>query len=161
MSQALDQIESYLNEFSEGIERCANASTFKRADWQDAYNRLSRLRDRYKKEKPNLTASEKKPLAKVFEDDKFIETLLDTRQIGEHVTKRTTPTVAIYTTGATVKIPYEVSALPMFAGPTVTIPDTDGRHHHIDHLQNLREAERRITTALARAKQLKDQFPIS
>ncbi len=161
MSEALSRIEDYITAFSEGIERCATASTFKPADWQDAYNRLSRLRDRYKKEQSNLTASEKKVLAKVFEDDRFIKTLLDTRQIGEHVTKRTAPTIALYTTGAAAQIPCEVSALPMFAGPSVTIPDIDGRPHQIDHLQNLREAECRITTALARAKQPKDQFPLN
>lgn len=155
MSEHFDRIEAYFAAFSESIERCRTADTFKPADWQDAYNRLSRLRDRYIKEKPYLTPSQQAALAKVFENDHFIEGLLDIRQIGEHVHKRTTPTVPIYTT-MPIDIPVETSAGSMFEAPFVMLEDTKGRKHPTDHLHNLEEAKTRITRAIARAK---DEMP--
>jgi hypothetical protein len=40
-------------------------------------NRLSRMRDRYMHEKSNLDSTERRALAKVFEEDVFIEGLLN------------------------------------------------------------------------------------
>lgn len=154
MSEHFDRIEAYFAAFSEIIERCRTAPTFNPADCQDAYNRLSRLRDRYLKEKPHLTPSEQAALAKVFENDHFIEGLLNIRQIGEHVQKRTPATIPVYTT-TPITIPVETSAGSLFDGPIVILSDTQGRKHPTDHFQNLAEAQTRIARALARAKDQK------
>src|SRR5437870_2119041 len=118
MSESFDRIEKHFVAFSEGIERCRTAKTFNAADWQDAYNRLSRLRDRYLNEKPNLSASEQAALDKVFEHDSFIKGLLDIRQIGEHVQKRTLPVIPVYTK-TPITLHAETSAGAVFSGPIV------------------------------------------
>jgi len=154
MSESFARIEKYFVDFSEGIERCRKATTFNAADWQDAYNRLNRLRDRYLNEKPNLTPSELTALAKVFEQDTFIEGLLNIRVIGEHVQKRTPPVIPLYT-NTPIVLHAETSAGAVFNGPIVTLHDTKGQPHQPDHLCNLDEAETRIHRALAHAKTTK------
>ena len=151
MSESFARIENYFVAFSGGIERCRTATTFNAADWQDAYNRLNRLRDRYIKEKANLALSEQTALAKVFEDDIFIKCLLNIRLIGEHVQKRTPPVIPLYT-NTPITMPVETSAGAMFDAPIVRLYDTKGQLCQTDHLHNLEEAESRIRHALARAK---------
>ncbi|HEY9463225.1 MAG TPA: hypothetical protein VIR54_09065 [Vicinamibacterales bacterium] len=152
MSDALERIEEYAQAFRDGIARCEGA-LFNRADLLDAYDRLSRLRDRYLKEKPHLTPTQRLALAKVFEDDRFIEGMLNARQIGEHVTKRG-PVVTIRTAD-NAPITFDAvqsSAMAYFAGPLVQLPDVHERLHEIDHLGQLREAEKRIDAAIQRAR---------
>lgn len=155
MSESFARIENYFVAFSEGIERCRTATTFNAADWQDAYNRLNRLRDRYVNEKPNLTPSEKAALTKVFEQDTFIEGLLNIRLIGEHVQKRTPPVIPLHT-NTPITMPVETSAGAIFDAPIVRLPDTKGQLYQTDHLRNLEEGESRISRALARAKNTSD-----
>jgi hypothetical protein len=154
MSDALDRILPYSLAFSKAIDRCRSASTsgssFDAADWEDAYNRLSRLRDRYTHEASNFTSSERKALSKVFEEDTFIEGLLNIRQIGEHVQMREEPVIRLMT-NAPITICVETSALGFFQAPIVRVPDTKGQVHSINHLQNLEEAEKRIHRAFTRA----------
>jgi hypothetical protein len=150
MSEALDRILPYVHAFSDGIDRCRTAVTFNPADWQDAYNRLNRLRDRYLHEKANLDASQRQAFQKVFEHDTFIEGLLNIRLIGEHVKKRTMPEIRLFTNKA-IYMPVETSAGAFFASPIVRLPDSSGHLHTADHLGNLEEAEKRIQRALARA----------
>ena len=147
MSDALERIEQYAQDFREGVARCAAASMFKMADVLDAYNRLNRLRDRYRYEACRLTPSERHALTKVFDDDVFIRGMLEARQIGEHVTQRRPGPVTIRTVG-NAPIDFDCkssSALAYFAGPLVEMPDVDGQSHDINHLEQLREAEKRIT----------------
>lgn len=151
MSESFARIEKYFVDFSEGIDRCRTAATFNAADWQDAYNRLNRLRDRYLNEKLSLIPSELTALAKVFEQDAFIEGLLNIRVIGEHVQKRTPPVIPLYT-NTPITLHAETSAGAVFKGPIVTLHDTKGQPHQTDHLRNLEEAESRIRRALACAK---------
>lgn len=156
MSDALDRILSYAHDFFELVERsrCRNTiGTVTAADWEDTYNRLSRLRDRYIHEKPNLETSERRELSKVFEEDVFIEGLLQIRQIGEHVQKRgDEPIVIRLLTNAPITICVETSALRFFQAAIVRVTDeTTGQLHFISHLQNLEEAEKRVRAALNRA----------
>jgi hypothetical protein len=151
MSESFSWIEKYFVDFSEGVERCRTATAFNAADWQDTYNRLNRLRERYKKERANLSPSEQTALAKVFEQDNFIEGLLNIRQIGEHVQKRTPPIIPVYTK-TPITLHAETSAGAVFGAPIVRLTDTKGELHQTDHLHNLEEAENRIRRALARAK---------
>ncbi len=44
-------------------------------------------------EKENLTAPQQAPLRKVFEDDPFIEGMMDFRQVAEHVIRRGGPLI--------------------------------------------------------------------
>lgn len=57
MTEGLERIEEYFDAFREAIARSRSAAAFHTADWQDAYARLSRLRDRYLKEKGAPTQS--------------------------------------------------------------------------------------------------------
>jgi hypothetical protein len=41
----------------------------------------------------------------------------------------------------------------LFNAPLVVLPDTSGVRHRVDHLQRLKEAERRISRALAKARE--------
>lgn len=150
MSEALDRILPYAHAFSEGIDRCRSATIFKAADWQDAYNRLSRMRDRYIHEKSNLDPSERQALTKVFEEDNFIEGLLNIRQIGEHVQMRREPVIRLMT-NAPFPLVAKTSAGSVFDGPIVTLHGPKGQRQPTDHLQNLTEAENRIQCALSRA----------
>jgi hypothetical protein len=155
MSEALEKIRDYAQDFSELVERfrCRSTiGTFKAADWEDAYNRLSRLRERYIREKSYLDPSERQALTKVFEEDTFIEGLLHIRQIGEHVQiSGREPVVIRSLTNAPITICVETSALGFFHAPIVRVHDeTTGQLHSISHLQNIEEAEENIQRALDR-----------
>jgi hypothetical protein len=149
MSGALTRILDDARAFSAGIARC-RTSPFNAADLQDAYNRLSGLRDRYHNERPDLDLSERDALDKVFDHDPYIKGLLQLRQVGEHVVRhkgavlRTPANQPLYLAVAT-------SAGAAFAAPIVKLPDTSGNLHSTDHLANLEEAEKRIQRAFDRA----------
>ena len=151
MTEALMRIDEDFMAFRDAVARCKSASAFQRADLQDAYARLARVRDRYLKERPVLARSEQRALARVFDDDTFFQGMMDLRQVGEHVVKRTGPTVR--TIGnAPIDLDCETSARSAFAAPEVTLADTRGESHRIDHLELLQEADRRIQTALRNAQ---------
>lgn len=158
MSEALNRILPYALAFSEGVDRCRTATAFKAADWQDAYNRLSRMRDRYIHERSNLDPSELQALIKVFEEDTFIQGLLNIRQIGEHVQMRKEPVIRLMT-NAPFPLVAETSAGSVFAGPVVTLQGPKGQVNPTDHLQNLTEAESRIQRAFTRATNATNKMP--
>lgn len=151
MTESLMRIDEDFKAFRDAVARCQSASAFKRADLQDAYARLARVRERYLKEKTVLAASEQRALAKVFDDDTFFQGMMDLRQVGEHVVKRTGPTVR--TLGnAPIELDCQTSARSAFGAPEVTLTDTRGDSHRIEHLQLLQEADRRIQIALRNAR---------
>jgi hypothetical protein len=94
---------------------------------------------------------EQTALAKVIEHDTFIEGLLNIRVIGEHVQKRTSPVIPVYT-NTRITMPVETSAGAVFDAPIVMLSDNKGQLYRTDHLRNLEEAENRIRRAVARAK---------
>lgn len=153
MSEALDRILDYARAFSDGVARC-RATIFNAADVQDAYNRLSRLRDRYRHEKRErrLDPVEEQALRKVFEEDPFIEGMLDGRQIGEHVQKRSgsEPVVRLWT-NSPIPLSVETSAGSFFAGPISVVHDVQGKPHSVNHLEQLGEAEKRVQRAISLA----------
>ena len=154
MSEALDKIIESMRAFSDGIARC-RTTTFAAADMQDAYNRLNRLRDRYLHEKRNRTldAIEEQALRKVFEEDRFIQGMLDGRQIGEHVQKSSGQhPVILLTKNSPIALCVETSAGSFFAGLITTARDTQGMVYSINHLEQLGEAENRIQRSLERAQ---------
>ena len=146
-------IVRYAQRFFDAVDRCAAATAHNEADLADAYNRLNRTRERYRKQKTSLNERQRAALDKVFVNDLFIQRLLSgARQLGEHMDKH----------GATVEIrtpknepmifPIQVSALPFYGGAVVRLPDIHGVVRKIDHLAFLREAERRIRAALQRGE---------
>ena len=147
MSKALARIEEYFEAFCEKTEQCRVTENIVSADLQDAYSRLSRLRDRYLKEKSSLLQSERDALSKVFENDTFIKGMMDVRQVSEHVKKRE---LAVFRslTNVPIELSSKVSAISMFAGKTVTLEDKDGKEHIIHHIKSLKEAVKRISGAL-------------
>lgn len=151
MTEALERIEEDVAAFRDAIVRCQSGSVFNRADLQDAYARLARVRERYLKEKKDLTDQERCALAKALEDDTFHKGMMDLRQVSEHIVKRTGPTIR--TVGnSPIELDCQTSARSAFAAPEVTLADTHGDFHQIDHLQLLHEAERRIQSALRNAR---------
>jgi hypothetical protein len=116
MSEALNRILPYVQAFHEGVARCRSAPVFNAADHMDAFNRLSRLKDRYLHEEAELDRSEREALQKVFRGDTLIDGLIDIRQIGEHVEKRSQAEVPIFM-NARVPLDVRTSAGAFFAGP--------------------------------------------
>jgi hypothetical protein len=122
---------------------------------QDAYNRLSRLRDFYLHEKRNRTLDsiEEQALRKVFEEDRFIEGVLDVRQISEHFQKTSgDDPIILLTKNSPIPRCVETSAGSFFAGPTATVSHTTGQGYFVNHLEQLGEAENRIQRALERVQ---------
>ena len=154
MSDALETIEEYFQEFRDGIVRCEAALQFNRADLLDAQNRLARLRDRYIAEKDDLSLFERKALSKVFEKDVFIQGMLNVRQIGEHVTKRSGGAVILRTpANAPIELDCQTSAMSYFGASRVLVGDAKGQKHQVDHFEQLKEAESRISAALRKARE--------
>ncbi len=149
-SEAFERVEGYYMAFRDGIARCQNAPCFIAADWQDAYARLARLRERYCFEAPSLSKSERNALSKVFEHDTFIEGMMNLRQIAEHVQKRTDLVIRT-TNNVPIALASGSSALAVFGAAIAKLSDTSGKLHDFDHLRSLREAERRIASAMVKA----------
>ena len=149
MSEALTRILDYARVFSEKIDRC-RTTPVNATDWEDAYNRLNRFRERYLRKKSYLDPAEAQALRKVFEEDTSIKEMLDIRQIGEHAHKRGESAICLMT-NAPIPICFKTSALGFFNAPIVKLPDITGQLHSINHLRNLTKAENRIQPALTRA----------
>jgi hypothetical protein len=147
MSDALERIAQYFDEFRESVNRCRSADTFRPADWKSAYGALGRLRDRYEHEKANLTIDERRALEKVFDNDTFIEGMMQFRQVSEHVIRRGGARITT-TRNVPIQLTVESSAMAVFAAPVVVLPDNMRKPHTIDHLKMLEEGERRIHAAL-------------
>jgi hypothetical protein len=153
MTDGLKRIAAYYDEFCQSVEVCraAAAASYRSLDWKAAYSALGRMRDRYRHERGGLALGEQTALKKVFENDAFIEGLMDFRQVGEHVIRRGGPVIRTIS-NAPVRLTVESSAMAVFAGPVVVLPDITGAEHTIDHLKLLQEALRRIGAALERAR---------
>jgi hypothetical protein len=149
----LDRIRRRAQAFYDIVARTAIARPYDIDLCLDAYNRLSRLRDRYEHEKHNHTLAplQLAALKKVFEQDEFIKGMLNARQIGEHVQRRSRGEreVQLYTTEP-IHVPVEVSVEAFFCRAVYVIKGLDGkvRYHHLDQLQ---KAEQRVRAAMQRA----------
>jgi len=151
-SEAIQRIESYFDEFCDGVKDCLRAELFVRRDLLDAYAGLARLRDRFikEKEKHNLNPSELEALSKVFEKDTFIKGMMKIRLVGEHVQKRGEELVFDTTDNVPITVDAKLSATPMFSANRVTLTDITGSQNQWDHLKALQEAEKRITKAMSK-----------
>ena len=154
MSDALVKIEEYFQHFHDGVERCRKIKSkgcFSAPDWQDAYERLYRLLNRYDKEKRKLDKSEREALANAFEDDVFIRSLPIYRAVGSHmqsdVARKGGVLIIRDVSGAPVELDAQTSALGLFEADVVN-PDSKGRPYEIHHLDNLEVAERRLAKAI-------------
>ena len=150
MTGPLERIQCYFAEFQASVEACRSADDASPPErLKNAYGALHRLRDRYRRERKQkrLSPWQQPPLEKVFEKDKFIESMMRIRQVSEHVVA----SVQLYRTDSVPLGVVETSANVMFAALTVTVPDTEGESLMIEHLPRLDEAERRIKRALNNA----------
>lgn len=150
-SHALASIQTYFAHFRESVERARKEAIFRTADWQDAYARLARLRERYLSEAVNLTRAEGTALSKVFEHDVFIEGMMQMRQVAEHIHRRETFIIRRVDNSPMV-FGTECSAGAVFSSSAPTLVDTDGQPHLVDHLKMLQEAEGRIAKAIDQAQ---------
>ena len=155
MSEGLNKILLEVSAFYDSIERCRVSTTFNAADYQDAYNRLNRVTERYVHEKENgrLEAHEDQALEDVLERDPFIKGMRHARIIGEHVqkTRGETPVILLTTNTCPIPLLAETSAGSFFSGPTAIARDVQGKMYFVNHLAQLREAEKRLRQAVARA----------
>ena len=153
-SEALTRIQAAARAFSDKVAECCRATAFNADDCRDAVGRLGRLRERYVKEMDNGTFNpvEAQELRKVFEDDVFIKGMLDVRQISEHIEKRSGggPVVRLKD-NRPIPLSAQTSAGALFAGPICTVHRPQGQVDHVNHLEQLREAEQRIQRALVTA----------
>jgi hypothetical protein len=149
----LERIASYLDEFRRAVEDCRHSARssdlFRPEHWKNAYGALGRLRDRYKHEKDRLTPAQRDALQKVFENDHFIRSMMEIRQVGEHVTRRCPITLC---TDENIHFECETSANDVFAAPIVTVLDKKGEPQRIDHLAWFEETLKRIQRAFDRAR---------
>ena len=143
---AFKRIENDYEDFMEGVKRC-ETEEFGPAKYKDAYERLSRLRDRYiLHEKTNLNTAVCKALSKVFEHDKFVEGVMDLRQVVAHVKKRKNGgrkcLTLVTERNAPIPLDVETSAGAVFKARIVYLSRDDGRQEKIDHLKLLAELKK-------------------
>jgi hypothetical protein len=151
MTDGFRRIEKRFEAFREKISQCHEANATM-DDIEDAYSRLYRLRNRYEyeRDKRALDPTELAPLRKVLEEDNFIKGMLFVRVIGEHVEKG--GSVLSYPDGSTFRVTSESSGAVVFAEPHYVFFDADDQEQPGDHRKQLREAERRVARAFARAR---------
>ena len=152
MTGPLERIRSYFAEFQGSVEACRSADDASGPErLKNAYGALHRLRDRYLREKAKqrLSPAQQAPLEKVFEKDKFIESMMLVRQVSEHVVAR--EPIQLWTPDNVPIGLVKASAGEMFAARTFIVPRTEGEPRRIDHLQWLEVAKRRINKALDKA----------
>jgi hypothetical protein len=152
MSDGLKRIEEALREFSEQVSECRDNAKSTMADIRDAYARFNRLRERWEHEfkARSLDPTERAALYNVFEDDVFIRGMGKVRGISEHVVMD--DAVLYHTDNSPFTITAASSAALVFSRRCVTLIDTKGNPHPWNHIKNLTEAERRITSAFEKAK---------
>jgi hypothetical protein len=150
MTDGFKRIEQEILAFSDKVAQCQDkdAST---ADFRDAYSRLNIAYNRYGHEKATLDATEQAALRKVFEDDRFMEGMGRVRVISEHVLQRGCAVLS-YPDNSTFTITSASSAAAVFADRCVTLIDADGNPHRWDHPEQLGEVDRRLCSAMEKAK---------
>jgi hypothetical protein len=137
MTDRFDRIEKAFEDFRSKVEQCRDEANSNMADIQDAYNRLDILRNRYEYEAykaRSLNSAEREALQKVFDQYRFMEGMGKIRVIGHHVIgdlhlydiNNSPFDLAASTSGATI-----------YANRRVSVTDTKGEIHVIDHLQSL------------------------
>jgi hypothetical protein len=152
MTGRLERIEKAFEEFRSKIADCRHEATSDMADIRDAYERFYRLRERYEHEanERSLSPTEHAALRKVFEGDKFIESVGKVRGISEHVE---TGDVELFDTDyVSATITAKSSAAVVFAARTALLIDNSGQIYRLNHLKWLTEAENRIARAIAMTK---------
>lgn len=155
MTGRLERIEKAFEEFRSKVADCRNEATSDMADIRHAYERFSRLRERreryeHEANERTLSPTEHAALRKVFEDDKFIESVGKVRGISEHV--ETGDVELLDTDNVRVTITAKSSAAVVFAARTALLIDNQGQIFRLNHLKWLEEAERRIGRAIAKAR---------
>ena len=158
MSAALTRIEEYFRAYCQGVERCRSAKSggyYIREDYEDAYERLVRLLNRYNKEKRKLNKFEREALVNTFEDNVFIQSLRIYRVIGSHmqsdVAQKKGGILEIRDiSGAPIELSAQTSALEFFAGHVANVHTPTG-NQRIYHLAHLEEAEKLIAKAIGLA----------
>lgn len=155
MTDRFDRIEKAFEDFRSKVEECRDDPNSDMADILDAVNRLDILRNRFKHEAyvaRSLNSTAMEALQNVFERNTVIEGLLKSRVIGHHVTGD----LHLYDIDHS---PFELSAstsgATLYARPCVTVLDTKGESHDIDHLKSLTKAVAYIARAIAKAKAAK------
>jgi hypothetical protein len=150
-SQALQRIEDDFNEFRQQLEKCRQASSFEPVDWRNSYSSLVRVLERFKKEKKDLTDSERKELSNVFHKNKFISQMAEMRHVSDHIER--TKSFTLYTPD---KQPWTFdvgsSARSFFCSPDPYVSDVGGIMRHIEHRMWLEKWESTVAQAIARAK---------
>ncbi len=79
--------------------------------------------------------------------------MMNIRQVAEHVRKRGDELVIWTRANEPITLDSESSAMAMFSASRVTLTDITGSPYTLDHLQMLREAEKRITNAMSKVGQ--------
>jgi hypothetical protein len=155
MTDRFERIEKAFEDFRSKVEHCRDPAKSDMADIQDAYDRLNRLRNRFKYEAHiahSLDSAEMDALQKVFEKNAFIEGMCKNSVIGRHVMGDPLLYDINY-------VPFElavgVSGATVFVKRRVSVPDTKGESHDIDHLKSLSQAVECIGRAIAKAKDAK------
>lgn len=150
-SDALSRIETNFTAFKSALRDCQEANVYSAANLEDTYARFGRVRSRFENEVRRLPDSERQALSKVFVKDRFCEGIMNIRHVAEHIKKRTDFT--IFTTSNTpIGIAADSSARSVFSGLKALVKTSNGDDFMLDHIQLLREIERRVESALKRAK---------
>lgn len=142
MNDSEDRITTCYQEFQDSLEECQNSNDSRK--FKDAYNSLSRLRDRYNHEndKKGLDGSTFENLENPFNKDVYIRGMMTIRQIGEHVESKNP---VIYTSNnSPIYLEASCSAGSVFNGRYGIVTDREGNTHRLDHWERLNEAKRRI-----------------
>jgi hypothetical protein len=150
MTDGLKRIEKEFEAFRSEVAECRD-DAWDMADIREAYDRFSRLRNRYDHEMRtahSLSPTEAKALSKVFDKDVFIESVGRIRGISEHV--ETGEVVLHHINGSPFRVRAESSAAAVFASDSIDLIDTNGTSQHIGHPQWLNEMERLISHAFAK-----------
>jgi hypothetical protein len=152
-SESLKRIKSDIDDFHTAVEEFKSATVFNRKDCRDAYAGASRVRDRFKEEEKrgDMTPGGRKVLSNVFNENVFTKGMMQIRQVGEHVVQNTDFTIRT-PHGAPIILPATVSAMAMFSNFTVTLNDTTGRTHQINHCIWLSELDKSFRKALEKAE---------
>ncbi len=79
--------------------------------------------------------------------------MMNIRQVAEHVRKRDDELVIWTRANEPITLDSESSAMAMFSASRVTLTDITGSPYTLDHLQMLRESEKRITSAMSKVGQ--------
>lgn len=150
MNDSENRIANNFKEFQDSLRECENSNDSRK--FKDAYNSLSRLRDRYNHEndKKGLDGSPFKILENSFNEDVYIRGMMTLRQIAEHVQIKEP---VIYTSNnSPIYLDASCSAGSVFEGGYAIVTDTEGNSHRLDHLERLNDANQRINSKWSKIK---------